>query len=98
MVLVACTPSILPHCSVQWGKTYTVAGSLFVAFPVQFANSAYSIVCTEADAGMWQPTQAVLSGIASGVTITGFTAHSRWINDGVVATSGETISYIAIGR
>ena len=88
----------LLFASKQWGKIYTAAGSLFATFPLQFAKEVYAIVCTEADAGMWQSNQAVLSGVASSITISGFTVHSRWIDNGVVITNGETISYIAIGR
>lgn len=93
-----CFGSLVGGLIIQWGKIYTAAGSLFATFPLQFAKEVYAIVCTEADAGMWQSNQAVLSGVASGITISGFTVHSRWIDNGVVITNGETISYIAIGR
>jgi len=83
---------------VQWGRTYTQTGALFTTFPIQFANEVYAIVCTEADAGVWKPTQAVISGIANGATTLGCTIHSRWIDNGVVILAGETITYVAIGR
>ena len=82
----------------QWGRTYTQTGSLFTTFPIQFANEVYAVVCTEADAGVWKPTQAVMSGVANDKTILGCTIHSRWINNGVVISSGETITYAAIGQ
>lgn len=82
----------------QWRRTYTQTGSLFTAFPIQFANEVYAVVCTEADAGVWKPTQAVISGVANDKTILGCTIHSRWIDNGVVISAGETITYVAIGQ